>query len=211
MTVNGRRFQVREEEYREANSAQERFLKAWQEDKAARIRQAEEEISNLEAQPFSADTVCLGTGLDKRFDPPRPCQECERWRLQQQIDRARRVAGMRERLAALQSLQPQIPKEQRLSHADMKVGGAGVLQNITILQVLGPSDMLVIANSFKDEGNCVWVHGWDTLGLVDGKQLRQSRRAMVIGTTSYETAQGSTRTTYVVVPCETIAAAFERR
>jgi hypothetical protein len=68
--------------------------------------------------------------------------------------------------------------------------------NWTVMQVIDEDNMLVGLPA----GQRLWVKGFKTEGLTDGKPFRISNIVKVTGTTTYKTAIGGTKTVFVIEP-----------
>lgn len=75
-----------------------------------------------------------------------------------------------------------------------------------VLQVVGPSDLILMMNNPRIPP--IWIAGYPTEGLVDGDQVRVVGLVKVDGTKSYTTVTGAKKTVRVVrlVPAKEMAA-----
>lgn len=77
---------------------------------------------------------------------------------------------------------------------------SGYMYSFKILQITGKSTMLVTASSGVEDSVTFELKGWDTDGLTDDADVSVDKAIQITGTDTYDSADGATRTVFVVEP-----------
>jgi len=140
-----------------------------------------------------------------------------KWRLEQLEDRVdrltRKVAAMEEQLNP--SLKVKKEGKAHRVKSPLEVGQIVYFDNnieLEITQIIDQANMITdiiidkmcvdyLGRSLEKRVS-VWVKGFDTTGLVDGKRLKIDNNVLfkVAGTKTYDTAIGGTNTVFVLEP-----------
>ncbi len=106
---------------------------------------------------------------------------------------------------------PTPPVPPKSFEGPLKIGCSGKPEFLRVVQIMGPSEMLVSIIYYESDGSntmraaesIVWSKGISTEGLADKSEVRCPPGGIrVTGTHQYNSTSGAAKTVFVVEPCE---------